>query len=95
MIGFNIDLPSLGVKKENTPVFFLIIIMIIMLISQIGINKDISHIKKDLSNHITETNKKIEAGDKALKEGQDKMDNKLDNLINTLLSNKMGNQKED
>ena len=39
--------------------------------------KDISHIKEDLSNHITDTNKKIEKLETDLKAGQSKLEKDL------------------
>ena len=92
-------LVSLGFKAENTALFFLISIGVIALFAvlyhfQKLINKDISHIKETLNNHITDLKK----GQDKLESKQDKLDSKIDskfdNLQNILLSNKFETPKK-
>ena len=96
MIGLNIDLSSLGFKKENMAFFACFLILLAVLYHfQSHINKDIKSINGKLDNHITEieteqkeTNKKIDTLDS-------KFDSRFDNLINILLSNKIDRAKDD
>ena len=85
MIGLNIDLSSLGFKKENTALFLGFFMLLAVLYHfQTHTNKDIRHIKEHLNNHITE-----------LKADNKELNNKFDNLQNILLSNKFGSPKDD
>ena len=48
------------------------------------IKKDMSHIKKDLNNHITDTNKKIDKLDTKIDSKFDKLDTKIDSKFDKL-----------
>ena len=80
MLSFLSILSSLGFKSENTAFFIgLAILLVVSTFFYIKLDhkfelmfklmsKDISHIKKDLSNHITDTNKKIDKLENNMKE---------------------------
>ena len=72
MLDFISVLNFLGFKLENRALFMALILFYIIFNHKFDkinlkfdskfelLSKDISHIKKDLSNHITDTNKKID-----------------------------------
>ena len=54
-----------------------------------AIETDIGHIKENLNNHITDTNKKIDELKEEFKKLDSKLDNRFDNLTTILISNKL------
>ena len=86
MANFLSILFSLGFKTENLAIFIVILFglagfFFLTYVSYLKVghkfeilNKDIGHIKETLSNHITDTNKKI-----------DKLDSKFDKIMAHLL----------
>ena len=92
MIGLNVDLSSLGFKKENTALFLGFFMLLAVLYHfQTHTNKDIRHINEILNNHITD----LRAGQNKLEVDIKELNSKFDNLQNILLSNKFSAQKED
>ena len=77
MLTFLSVLNFLGFTHENTALFIgLVILIVVLTFFYLKINnkfdllgKDISHIKENLNNHITDTNKKI-----------DKLDTKVESV---------------
>ena len=81
MANFLSILVSLGFKAENTALFLVLILFYILFRHKFELlSKDNKHIKETLSNHITDTNKKIEKVDSKI----DKLDSKFDSKIDKL-----------
>ena len=73
-----------SLDKKIPIAWILLIIMIFMFIEIKGMGKDISHIEKTLTNHITDTNKKIDR----LTDRIDKQGEQFNKLYELLLRDK-------
>ena len=103
MLNILLFLESLGFAKENVAG---IIGFIALFIGYVLLKKDIGHIKENLSNHITDTNKKIDevkAGQEKLraevkadynevKAGQEKLRTEITGKIDTLTTTLLSNK---
>ena len=93
-------LGSLGLTKEKTTEYILLIVIVF---SYIDVKREISHVKEILNHHITELKTGQDKLEKDLKaelnkldsridrlDGRiDRLDSRVDKLINTLLGNKV------
>ena len=79
MLSFLSVLEFLGFKAENTALFLVLILFYIVFKHKFELlNKDINHIKETLSNHITDTNKKIDQLNNKFDKRIDKLESKLE-----------------
>ena len=77
-----------SLDKKIPIAWILLILMIFMFIEMRGMAKDIAHINKTLTNHITSTNKKIDDLRQETTTRFDKLNERFDRLYELLLKDK-------